>query len=146
MIGIDRIDPPTPGLIWTREQIYQPAYNLKTKKKKFTKAQDLLNGFIRALNSARTKEDLAPIIDVPALLRAQALSIYLGMWDDYLQNANNYYLYHRKTNNRMLFIPYDYDRAFTMSCAKAPFFNWGKGACYKNLMTTCLSLRSTTEF
>lgn len=133
LIGIDRIDPPAPVSVWRREHIYQPAYNLKTKKNKFAKAQDRLNEFVRALNVAKTKEDLEHIVDVPALLRAQALSVYLGMWDDYWQNANNYYLYRRKSDDRMLFIPYDYDRAFTTACADASFLNWGSGACYKDL-------------
>lgn len=133
LIGIDRIDPPAPGMTWGKSNIYQPAYNLKTKKKKFPEAQDLLNDFIRDLNSASTKEDLEQILDVPALLRAQAVSIYLGMWDDYWQNANNYYLYRRRSDNRWLFIPYDYDRAFTRACERASFHDWGEGACYKDL-------------
>lgn len=133
LIGIDRIDPPASGMIWERGDIYQPAYNLKTKKKKFAEAQGLLNDFIRDLNSARTKEDLDRILDVPAFLRAQAVSVYLGMWDDYWQNANNYYLYYRKSDKRWLFIPYDYDRAFTKACGRASFHGWGDGACYKDL-------------
>lgn len=60
--------------------------------------------------------------DVALLMKTYAINIAVGMWDDYWNNANNYYLYfdsRDKDSFRFFFIPYDYDISMgvTADCA-----------------------------
>ena len=51
-------------------------------------------------------------MDVDLFLKTLAVNVAVGMWDDYWNNSNNYYLYFNTTdkeNYKVWFIPYDYD-------------------------------------
>lgn len=116
-------------------------YELKTEDNDFEAAKTQLKGFIKALN---TKKDeafrawISSVCDVELLLRTYAVNVAVGMWDDYWNNANNYYLYFNSTDPekyKVFFIPYDYDNTLGTSynsgiqtdSGRQDPFNWGGG-------------------
>ena len=90
------------------------SYSLKTNKKTGLEAakQELYNFMenMRPLQSGSDalKQYLEQNMYVDQFLRALAVNVAVGMWDDYWINGNNYYFYFDLTH-RFLFIPYDYD-------------------------------------
>lgn len=87
------------------------AYDLKTKKKDFEKARDQLLEFIENLNDKQGREFevwVEKALDVDMFLRTLAVHVLVGMWDDFWNLGNNYYLYFDE-QGRATFIPYDYD-------------------------------------
>ncbi len=107
------------------------AYDLKTRQKDFKLARDQFTNFLQALNT-KTEKDfenwVSNAIDVDLLLRAQAVNVMLGMWDDYWINNNNYYLYF-DDKGKCFFIPYDYDNTLGTSgmgnVGLQDVFRWG---------------------
>ncbi|MGN0202088.1 MAG: CotH kinase family protein [Candidatus Cryptobacteroides sp.] len=96
-------------------------YELKTNTDKFAAARNQLQNFIDNLRS-RSGDDFRQWIssrcDVPLLLRTYAVNVACGMWDDYWNNSNNYYIYFDSTDRnfyRFFFIPYDYDNTLGTS-------------------------------
>jgi spore coat protein CotH len=135
VIGVERVDPATPAE-WPGFQPYRPSYDLKTDRDAFAAAEAALNDLVRLLagapDEAALDAALEAAIDVDALLRATAASVFLGMADDYWRLGNNYYLARRPDDGRWLFVPYDYDRTFgTDTVGPAPatssFLGWGVG-------------------
>ena len=70
------------------------------------------------------------------LLRTYAVNVAVGMWDDYWNNCNNFYIYFNSTDPasyKFYFIPYDYDNTLgtTVTCGvqsdagRQDPFNWG---------------------
>jgi len=55
---------------------------------------------------------IAQKIDVNHFLKAFALDVATGNWDDYMYNKNNYFLYHRTDNGKFEYISYDTDNTF----------------------------------
>jgi hypothetical protein len=51
-------------------------------------------------------------INVDSFLKAFAIDVATGNWDDYMYNKNNYYLYHRSDINKFEFVAYDTDNTF----------------------------------
>jgi spore coat protein H len=49
---------------------------------------------------------IAQIVNVDGLLKAFALDVATGNWDDYMYNKNNYYLYHHPVTGKFEFISY----------------------------------------
>ena len=47
----------------------------------------------------------------------------IGNPDDYRNNYNNYYMYFKKSSNKVIFIPYDLDRAYGITKDFDPFGN-----------------------
>ena len=91
-------------------------YELKTNTEDgFDTAKAQLQHFIRNLNSLSGVEFntwIASVMDVDLFLKTLAVNVAVGMWDDYWNNANNYYLYFDQaqgTDYHVFFIPYDYD-------------------------------------
>lgn len=127
-IGSELTDPVAPGYGFSP---YRPAYDLKTKRRNFAEAEAELNQLIQLLTGNPTPQMLTDAIDVETLLRAQAVNVFLGNWDDYWRNGNNYYLALHPVNNRWVFIPYDYDIALFDQIwmfgdiAGASFLHWG---------------------
>ncbi len=60
-------------------------------------------------NSQAFIDSVQKIVDVNVFLKALALDVATGNWDDYAYNKNNYFLYHSGTDDRMKFITYDTD-------------------------------------
>ena len=99
-------------------------YELKTNVEEgFVPAQAQLQHFIRNLNSLSGDAFnawIASVTDVDLLLRTLAVNVAVGMWDDYWNNANNYYLYFdtaEGTDYKVYFIPYDYDNTLGTSAS-----------------------------
>lgn len=91
------------------------SYALKTHKKTGLEAAkqelyDFIENDMRYLpsGSSELQEYLTAHMDVDLFLRALAVNVAVGMWDDYWVNGNNYYFYF-DSNHRFYFIPYDYD-------------------------------------
>jgi spore coat protein H len=51
------------------------------------------------------------LLDVEGVLKAFAIDVATGNWDDYAYNSNNYFLYHQG-NGQFSFITYDTDNTF----------------------------------
>jgi spore coat protein CotH len=54
------------------------------------------------------------VMDIELFLRTYAVNVAVGMWDDYWNNANNYYLYFTP-EGKVYFIPFDYDNTLGTS-------------------------------
>jgi spore coat protein CotH len=58
-------------------------------------------------------------MDVDLFLKTYAVSVIVGMWDDYwADNGNNYYFYF-DSDGKVYFIPYDYDNSMGITCASS---------------------------
>lgn len=71
--------------------------------------------FITVLNQSSVSDlpcALEKVFDVDAFLRAYAMDVASGNWDDYAFNKNNYYLYHNPFTDKLEFIAYDCDNTF----------------------------------
>ncbi|MBO7071235.1 MAG: CotH kinase family protein [Bacteroidales bacterium] len=97
-------------------------YELKTNKEKgLATAKEQLQDFIRNLNNLSGSEFdkwISSHMDVDMFLKTLAVNVAVGMWDDYWNNSNNYYLYFNSTDTRnykVWFIPYDYDNTLGTS-------------------------------
>lgn len=88
----------------------QRVYDLKTNN--LNDDYSALAAFIDALNNTALDElpcSLERIFDVDAYLKIAAGEILSGHWDNYIGNRNNFYLYQRSTDHRLMYIPYDMD-------------------------------------
>lgn len=96
-------------------------YELKSNTDNFTAAREQLIEFSRNLTQRKGQDFhdwIASVCDVRLLLRTYAVNVALGMWDDYWNNCNNYYIYFNssdKNNYKFFFIPYDYDNTLGTS-------------------------------
>lgn len=90
------------------------SYALKTNKTTgLSAAQQELYDFMEQMRPLQSGSDelklyLEQHLYVDQFLRALAVNVAVGMWDDYWINANNYYCYF-DSQHKFLFIPYDYD-------------------------------------
>ena len=93
---------------------YHPAYDLKTNKKKSSSHTNLLNLFAAINDKTSTaedfKENIETFIDMDSFLMYEAIAFLCGNFDDFRNNANNYYVYISSIDNMAYFIPYDFDR------------------------------------
>ena len=71
-----------------------------------------LIGFLEFSSDEEFEKEIENYINVDGVLRWMAVDMLTGMWDNYMFNKNNYYLYHNLSKNRFEFIPYDYDNTF----------------------------------
>ena len=105
------------------DNIHRYVYELKThnSEEQFPQAKAQLQDFIRKLNSLENMvfyQWIESVMDIDLLLRTYAVNVAVGMWDDYWNNGNNYYLYFNSTSAteyRVWFIPYDYDNTLGTS-------------------------------
>ena len=92
-------------------------YELKENTDEFDVAKTQLCSFIRKFNELQGDEFLqwfSSVCDVEFLLRTYAVNVACGMWDDYWNNSNNYYVYFNskdENNYKFFFIPFDYDES-----------------------------------
>ncbi|MDO9257274.1 MAG: CotH kinase family protein, partial [Bacteroidales bacterium] len=89
------------------------AYDLQTNEE-VDDYTDLVE-FITALNQpvdAAFATMIAQKVNVDGLLKAFALDVASGNWDDYMYNKNNYFLYHNSGTGKFEFITYDADNTF----------------------------------
>jgi spore coat protein CotH len=96
-------------------------YELKSNIENFEAAKAQLIEFSKNLTQLQGEEFhdwIAKVCDVPLLLRTYAVNVVVGMWDDYWNNCNNYYIYFNssdKNNYKFFFIPFDYDNTLGTS-------------------------------
>lgn len=89
-----------------------------------------LVGFLESASDEEFKKEIENYINVDGVLRWMAVDMLTGMWDNYMFNKNNFYLYHNLSKNRFEFIPYDYDNTFGIDWfgidwATRDINNWG---------------------
>jgi CotH kinase protein/Secretion system C-terminal sorting domain len=77
--------------------------------------------------TATIQTELSKILDVNLFLKAYALEVMTGHWDDYGYNKNNYFLYHNPLTNLFEFITYDTDNTFGVDWLGK---DWGNRAIY----------------
>lgn len=121
-------------------------YDLKTKKDEFEKAKEQLLDFAYNLNYLEGKELKAWLeknFEVQLFLKAYAVNVMVGMWDDYWNNKNNYYLY-QHSSGKWYFIPYDYDNTLGTCSenlnATSDVYNWGGGSSERPLIDKIFSI------
>ena len=96
-------------------------YELKTNTENFTAAKEQLIEFTKNVTQRKDQDFhdwIASVCDVRLLLRTYAVNVVVGMWDDYWNNKNNFYIYFNssdKNNYKFFFIPYDYDNTLGTS-------------------------------
>ena len=96
-------------------------YELKSNIENFDAAKEQLREFTKNLTRLEGQEFhdwIAKVCDVRLLLRTYAVNVVVGMWDDYWNNQNNYYIYFNssdKNNYKFFFIPFDYDNTLGTS-------------------------------
>ena len=114
-------------------------YTLQTQTAEFDSARVQLINFMNTLNGLNDNEFytwIQQVTDVDLLLKTYAVNVAVGMWDDYWNNANNYYLYFNSKHlhdYKVYFIPYDYDNTLgtCISCGnqndagRQNPLNWG---------------------
>ena len=97
------------------------AYTLETQTEEFDSARVQLVDFMNKLSSLNDNafyQWIQEVTDVDLLLKTYAVNVAVGMWDDYWNNANNYYIYFNArglTGYKFFFIPYDYDNTLGTS-------------------------------
>ena len=107
-------------------------YELKTDNYSFDSAKAQLVDFMYKLKTksgADLKAWLEETIDIPLLLKTYAVNVTVGMWDDYWNNGNNYYLYFNTSGTsgyKFYFIPYDYDNTLGTSASVMRLSDSGK--------------------
>lgn len=125
-------------------------YDLKTNKKTgLAAAKTQLTSFVSGMKSLTDgstdlKTYLEAHMDVDLFLRAIAVNVMVGMWDDYWVNKNNFFFYF-DTNGKFYFIPYDYDNTLGTSAilhnsGTQDLLNWGYRSDERLLIKKVLSI------
>ncbi len=97
------------------------AYTLQTQTAEFDQARAQLVDFMNKLKNLSDNEFhtwIQQATDIDLLLKTYAVNVAVGMWDDYWNNANNYYIYFNGkelTGYQFFLIPYDYDNTLGTS-------------------------------
>ncbi|OQX96961.1 MAG: hypothetical protein B6I20_13670 [Bacteroidetes bacterium 4572_117] len=90
-----------------------PNYELKTNEDA-NDYSDLTN-FIDVLNNSPEDDlpaEIEKIFNVNNYLKYLAVEYFIGHWDGYSYNKNNFYLYNNPITSKFEFIPYDLDNTF----------------------------------
>lgn len=110
--------------------IPERVYDLKTNETA-DDYSDLVT-FITAINSTLQvfQSNIDPVLNVDNMLKALALDVATGNWDNYAYNKNNFFLYHNPSTGKMEFITYDTDNSFgidwvNVDWATRSHINWG---------------------
>ena len=91
---------------------YEPNYDLKSKKSKIKDGRELLQDFIKFVQTSPSSAMLAEKFDVQGFIKAQAADIAMGAPDHYARVANNFYLYFNPLTSKWVYIATDYDFVF----------------------------------
>ena len=89
-----------------------PPYELKSNT--LNPDHNLITNMINILNNG-TYQDIANVVDLDYFFMYEAVASVLGDPDDLRNGYNNYGLYFRKTDGKMVIIPIDKDREFGIS-------------------------------
>lgn len=113
-------------------------YMLVTGNSSIADAAAQLKSFITNLTTLpddEFKDWISKVCDVQFLLKTYAVNVTVGMWDDYWNNSNNYYLYFDSTSTdsyKVYLIPHDYEMSLGNSSSKMQDpsatdpFKWGQ--------------------
>jgi hypothetical protein len=79
--------------------------------------------------TATLPAQLSQILDINQFLKAYAVEVMLGHWDDYAYNKNNFFLYHNPKSNLFEFISYDPDNSLGVDWVNKdwgvrPIYTW----------------------
>jgi hypothetical protein len=85
---------------------------------------------------AAFQQEVSAILNVDHFLKALALDVATGNWDDYSYNKNNYYLYDNPLDSTYDFITYDPDNTFGVDWFG---IDWAKRDC-RNWINTAMPL------
>lgn len=88
---------------------YIPVFDRKSNKG--TDNNDRLRKALNTLNDGNYSQ-IEQVVDLEYFARYEAISYLVGDPDDIRNNYNNYYVYIRRTDGKMIIIPYDHDRVF----------------------------------
>ena len=98
-----------------------PTYEVEEINSDLESAKAQLRHFmkqLRDLKGQQLHDWLGEAIDINLLLRTYAVNVAVGMWDDYWNNTNNFYIYFNSTDTekyKFYLIPYDYDNTLGTS-------------------------------
>ena len=92
---------------WNGEQ---RVYELKTNETAddYSAIRDLCHT-VGSASDAEFQCALESVFDVDGFLKLAAIEILVGHWDNYIGNQNNFYLYERPSDGRLMMISYDVD-------------------------------------
>lgn len=134
--------------------LVNPVYDLKTNKSQLATAQQELADFINGMTplqsgSTELQAWLEQHVDIDLFLRAYAVNVMVGMWDDYWINQNNY-LFYFDSNHRFYFIPFDYDNTLGTSGlginpGTQDMLHWGSLGGDRILMRKVMSISAFQE-
>jgi CotH kinase protein len=96
------------------------AYDLKTNE--LTDDYTDLARLCTVINTPTNFEcEIQKVLNVQGFLKAYAVEVLAGNWDDYAYNKNNFFLYQNPKNNLFEFITYDPDNSFGVDFGGGPF-------------------------
>ncbi|MFA7032783.1 MAG: CotH kinase family protein, partial [Bacilli bacterium] len=67
-------------------------------------------------SAATFKTNIEKKIDMKGFIMYESIAFLCGNFDDFRNNANNYYIYISSSDNITHFIPYDFDRGLGAGC------------------------------
>jgi hypothetical protein len=102
-------------------------YELQTNKSQddYTRLVELITALNQPVNEIFAAE-ISTLLNVDHFLKALALDVATGNWDDYSYNKNNYYLYDNPLDSTFDFITYDPDNTFGVDWVGV---DWGTRDC-----------------
>lgn len=106
-------DPSLYKQLWNGTVTGGRVYDLQTNED-----EDDYSGLVQLISTLNLKDDnefkmqIDQILDVNATLKAFALDVASGNWDNYMYNKNNFFLYQNPENGKFTFISYDTDNTF----------------------------------
>lgn len=108
-------------------------YELQTNEEdpNYTRLAEFID-FINNTTDAEFASGLITWFSVDNFLRAMAVDVVNGHWDNYWYGANNYFLYDNPDTGRFEYIPYDTDNTygvdfFGIDWANRGYASWGSG-------------------
>lgn len=122
------------------------AYDLKTNEDKDDYSRlVLLTKMLNNPGDPEFKNKISQILDVKQVLKAYAIDILTGNWDDYFYLQNNYYLYDDPGTNKFFYYAYDTDNSFGIDWLgvdwlEKSYKQWYHFADPRPLITTLLSV------
>ena len=96
-------------VVGVNDELHNKIYTYDKKTNKKNSDFSSIKNFIRNINSQNASA-LGNYIDVDQFAKFEAINFILGNPDCIRNHANNYYIYFRKSDNKAIIIPYDYDR------------------------------------
>ena len=93
--------------------LYFPTYDLKTnddgENSDFANMANLIKVLWTIVYNRGSRQELEKAIDIDSFLHFSAATYLLGNFDDQRYDYNNFYVYFRPSDNKAIFLPYDWD-------------------------------------